>query len=178
MHLQEKKVSSEVKYQGLIFTITHDTAELENGKQAGRDVLHHPGGVCVIPVTDNNEIFLVKQFRYPFQTITTEVPAGKLDHGENHAECGKRELLEETGYTCKEYIYLGEMYPTPAYDTEITHIYLARGLELSKQNLDDDEFLDVVKVSLKDAVEMVMNGELKDGKTQIAILKAARMLNI
>ncbi len=178
MHLQEKKVSSEIKYDGIIFTITHDTAELENGNLAKRDVLHHSGGVCVIPVTGNNEIFLVKQFRYPFQTVTTEVPAGKLNPGESHAECGRRELLEETGCTCKEYIYLGEMYPTPAYDTEITHIYLARGLEFEKQNLDEDEFLDVVKLPLSDAVEMVMNGELKDGKTQIAILKAARILGI
>ncbi len=178
MHLQEKKISSEIKYDGIIFTITQDTAELENGNLAKRDVLHHSGGVCVIPVTENNEIFLVKQFRYPFQTVTTEVPAGKLNPGENHAECGRRELLEETGCTCKEYIYLGEMYPTPAYDTEITHIYLARGLEFKKQNLDEDEFLDVVKLPLSDAVEMVMSGELKDGKTQIAILKAARVLGI
>lgn len=178
MHLQEKKVSSEIKYNGIIFTITQDVAELENGNLAKRDVLHHSGGVCVIPVTDNNEIYLVKQFRYPFQTITTEVPAGKLNPGESHAECGKRELLEETGCTCREYTYLGEMYPTPAYDTEITHIYLARGLEFENQNLDEDEFLDVIKIPLSEAVKLVMDGKLKDGKTQIAILKAARILGI
>ena len=84
MHLQEKTLTSDVKYEGVIFTITHDTAELENGKTAPRDVLHHNGGVCVIPVTENNEIFLVKQFRYPFQTVTREVPAGKLEKGEDH----------------------------------------------------------------------------------------------
>lgn len=178
MHLQEKTISSETKYEGVIFEITQDTAELENGKTARRDVLHHSGGVCVIPVTDDNEIFLVKQFRYPFQEVTTEVPAGKLNPGENHAECGRRELLEETGCTCKEYVYLGKMYPTPAYDTEITHIYLAKGLEFNKQKLDEDEFLDVIKVPLNDAVDMVMRGELKDGKTQIAVLKAARILGI
>lgn len=178
MHLQEKTISSEIKYEGVIFTITSDTAELENGTTAVRDVLHHSGGVCVIPVTDDNEIFLVQQFRYPFQEITTEVPAGKLNQGESHAECGRRELLEETGCTCKEYIYLGEMYPTPAYDSEITHIYLAKGLEFSKQNLDEDEFLDVIKLPLSKAAEMVMNGEIKDGKTQVAVLKAARILGI
>ncbi|MCD8188534.1 MAG: NUDIX hydrolase [Ruminococcus sp.] len=178
MHLFEKTVSSETMYDGVIFTITRDLAELENGQTARRDVLHHSGGVCVIPITDSNEIFLVRQFRYPFQEITTEVPAGKLNSGENHAKCGRRELLEETGCTCSEYVYLGEMYPTPAYDSEITHIYLARGLEFSQQNLDEDEFLDVIRVSLAKAVEMVMNGEIKDGKTQIAILKAARILNI
>lgn len=178
MHLQEKTVSSEVKYEGMIFTITHDTAKLENGSLAGRDVLHHTGGVCVIPVTDNNEIYLVRQFRYPFKEVTVEIPAGKLDAGEDHAECGRRELLEETGLNCSEYVYLGKLYPVPAYDTEIIHIYLARGLSFDKQNLDEDEFLDVEKVPLAKTVEMVMDGEILDAKTQIAILKAARILGI
>ena len=178
MHLQEKTLTSDVKYEGVIFTITHDTAELENGKTAPRDVLHHNGGVCVIPVTENNEIFLVKQFRYPFQTVTREVPAGKLEKGEDHAECGRRELLEETGRTCSEYIYLGEMLPTPAYNSEITYMYLAKGLTFTSQSLDPDEFLDVERIPLSEAVAQVMDGTIRDGKTQIAILKAARMLGI
>lgn len=178
MHLQEKTLTSDVKYEGVIFTITHDTAELENGKTAARDVLHHNGGVCVIPVTENNEIYLVKQFRYPFQTVTREVPAGKLEKGEDHAECGRRELLEETGCTCSEYIYLGEMLPTPAYNSEITYMYLAKGLTFTSQSLDPDEFLDVERIPLSEAVAQVMDGTIRDGKTQIAILKAARMLGI
>lgn len=178
MHLDEKTLDSDVIYEGVIFTITHDTVELENGNTAIRDVLLHHGGVCVIPVTDENEIFLVKQFRYPFHTTTREVPAGKLERGENHAECGKRELLEETGCICDEYIYLGEMLPTPAYNSEITYMYMARGLHFEKQNLDPDEFLDVEKIPLADAVQLVMDGRIRDGKTQIAILKAARILNI
>ena len=178
MHLQEKTLSSEKKYEGVIFTITQDTAELENGKTAVRDVLWHSGGVCVIPVTDNNELLLVKQFRYPFQTVTVEAPAGKLNSGEEPAECGRRELLEETGCTCREYTFLGEMYPTPAYNSEITYIYMARELEFQKQSLDEDEFLDVIKVPVSRAVEMVMSGEIKDGKTQIDVLKAARILGI
>ena len=178
MHLEEKQLSSELIYEGPIFTITHDTVELENGNTAVRDVLHHNGGVCVIPVTDANEIFLVKQLRYPFQLVTVEVPAGKLEKGEDHAECGRRELLEETGCTCSEYIYLGKMLPTPAYNTEITYMYLARGLSFEKQSLDEDEFLDVERMPLAEAVEKVMDGTFTDGKTQIAILKAARMLGI
>ncbi|MBR0140676.1 MAG: NUDIX hydrolase [Ruminococcus sp.] len=178
MHLQEKTLKSETIYEGPIFTITHDTVELENGNETIRDVLLHHGGVCVIPITDNNEIYLVKQFRYPFRTVTREVPAGKLEKGEDHAQCGKRELLEETGCTCTEYIYLGEMYPTPAYNSEITHMYLARGLSFEKQNLDPDEFLDVEKIPLSEAVELVMDGKIKDGKTQVVILKAARILGI
>ncbi|MDE6670983.1 MAG: NUDIX hydrolase [Ruminococcus sp.] len=178
MHLQEKTITSDTVYEGRIFTIVHDTAELENGEAAIRDVLLHSGGVCVIPVTDNNEIFMVKQFRYPFREVTTEIPAGKLEKGESHYECGRRELVEETGFTCTEYIYLGEIYPTPAYNTEIIHVYLARGLNLKEQNLDDDEFLDVEKIPLTQAVEMVMDGRIKDAKTQIAVLKTARILGI
>ena len=157
MHLDEKTINSDIIYEGVIFTITHDTVELENGNAAVRDVLLHHGGVCVIPVTDENEIFLVKQFRYPFHTTTMEVPAGKLEKGENHAECGRRELLEETGCICDEYIYLGEMLPTPAYNSEVTHIYMARGLHFEKQNLDPDEFLDVEKIPLAEAVKLVMD---------------------
>ena len=178
MHLQEKTITSDSIYEGPIFTITHDTAELENGKTAVRDVLHHHGGVCVIPITENNEIFLVKQFRYPFQTVTREVPAGKLEKGEDHAVCGRRELLEETGYTCSEYIYLGEMLPTPAYNSEVTYMYLAKGLTFSSQNLDPDEFLDVERIPLAEAVKQVMDGTIRDGKTQVTILKAARILGI
>ena len=178
MHLEEKTIKSETIYEGPIFTITHDTALLENGETAIRDVLWHHGGVCVIPVTEDNEIFLVKQFRYPFRTATREVPAGKLEKGEDHAECGRRELMEETGYSCDEFIYLGEMLPTPAYNSEITHIYLAKGLKCGEQKLDADEFLDVEKIPLADAVKLVMDGTLRDGKTQVAILKAARILGI
>lgn len=178
MHLQEKKLSSETVYEGPIFTITHDTVELENGASSIRDVLHHNGGVCVIPITDDNEIYLVKQFRYPFAAVTREVPAGKLEKGEDHAECGRRELLEETGCTCSELVYLGEMLPTPAYDSEITHLYLAKGLSYEKQQLDPGEFLDVEKIPLTEAIQLVMDGKIRDGKTQIVILKAARILGI
>ena len=178
MHLEEKSLSSETIYEEVIFTVQKDSAELENGTVARRDIILHSGGVCVIPVTENNEIFMVKQYRYPFHEITCEVPAGKLNYGENHAECGRRELLEETGCTCREYIYLGEMYPTPAYNSEITHMYLAKGLEYKNQNLDEDEFLDVIKIPLEKALRMVMDNEIKDGKTQIVILKASRLLGI
>ncbi len=178
MHLEEKTLTSETVFEGKIFTITHDTVELENGNTAIRDCLLHHGGVCVLPVNENNEVLLVKQFRYPFRTVTLEAPAGKLEKGEDHAVCGRRELLEETGCTCSEYTFMGEMYPTPAYNTEITYMYLARGLSYEKQSLDADEFLDVVKLPLSEAVEMVMNGTIPDGKTQIVLLKAARILGI
>lgn len=178
MHLHEKTIESKVVYEGPIFTITHDIAELEDGKTAVRDVLHHNGGVCVIPVTDNNEIYLVRQFRYPFSCVTREVPAGKREKDEDPAQCGRRELLEETGCTCAEYIFLGETLPVPAYNSEIIYMYLAKGLTLVQQKLDEGEFLDVEKIPLTEAVQLVMDGRIRDGKTQIAILKAARIIGI
>ena len=178
LNFTEKTLDSQTVYEGPIFTITHDTVQLVDGSRSTRDVLLHNGGVCVIPVTDNNEIYMVRQFRYPFRTVTLEVPAGKLESGEDHSVCGRRELLEETGFVCSEFTYLGETFPTPAYNSEIVHMYLARGLEYQKQNLDEGEFLEVDKIPLSDAVKMVMDSEIKDSKTQLIILKAARILGI
>ncbi|MCD7800832.1 MAG: NUDIX hydrolase [Ruminococcus sp.] len=175
MHLFEKQKSSDTIYNGRIFTVTKDIVELEDNTQADREVVHHNGGVCVIPVTDDNCILMVKQFRYAVNEATLEIPAGKLESNESHYNAGKRELLEETGHECSEYIFLGRIYPTPAYVTENIYMYLAKGLTYKGQNLDSDEFLDVVKVPLNDAVKMVMNGEIKDSKTQIGILKAQYM---
>ena len=151
--------------------------ELENGSVVGRDVVHHSGGVCVVPLTENNEVLFVRQFRYPYQKVLLEIPAGKLNYGEDHYACGLRELKEETGCSAKEYTYLGCLYPTPAYDTEIIHMYLAKGLESGEQKLDDDEFLEVTKIPLDKAVEMVMNNEIEDAKTQLALLKTKMLLN-
>lgn len=176
MHLFEKKKSSEVIYKGKIFTVTKDIAELENNTQAIREVVHHSGGVCIIPVTEDNCILMVKQFRYPFSEAILEIPAGKLEVGENHYDAGKRELLEETGNECSEYKFLGEIYPTPAYVTEKIYMYMATGLTYKGQKLDNDEFLDIVKVPLEQAIKMVLNGEIKDSKTQIGILKAKYIL--
>lgn len=179
MHLYEKKLSGDTVYKGRIFEITHDIVELENGKTADRDVLHHNGGVCVIPITDDNEIYLVKQFRYPLKTVTREVPAGKLEKGEDPEQCGRRELLEETGFTCEEFTFLGTLHPVPAYDTEKIYMYMARKLSTPQgQSLDEDEFLDVEKLPLSQAVQQVMDGEITDSKSQAIILKAARLLGV
>lgn len=178
MHLQEKTVGTEPIFDGKIIKVQRDQAELENGAVVTRELVIHPGGVCIVPVNENGEVYLVKQFRYPFQEVLTEVPAGKLEFGENHRDAGLRELKEETGAECENFEYLGVMYPSVAYLTEKIHMYLATGLKFDKQSLDEDEFLDVVKVKLSDAVDMVLNGEIKDGKTQTALLLAARKLGI
>lgn len=176
MHLFEKTVESELVFDGKIITVKKDKAELENGEIVNRELVIHPGGVCVVPINENGEVLMVKQFRYPFQEALVEVPAGKLEFGEDHREAGLRELREETGAVCEKFEYLGVCYPSVAYLTEKIHMYLATGLTFENQDLDDDEFLDVIKIKLEDAVEMVMNNELPDAKTQCAILKAARIL--
>ncbi len=176
MHLFEKTVTSELIFDGKIITVKKDTAELENGEIVNRELVVHPGGVCVVPINENGEVLMVKQFRYPFKEALVEIPAGKLEVGEDHREAGLRELREETGAVCEKFEYLGVCYPSVAYLTEKIHMYLATGLTFENQDLDDDEFLDVMKIKLEDAVEMVMNNELPDAKTQCAILKAARIL--
>lgn len=176
MHLFEKTVESELIFDGKIITVKKDRAELENGEIVNRELVIHPGGVCIVAITDEDEILMVKQFRYPFQTALTEIPAGKLEFGEDHREAGLRELKEETGATCEKFEYLGVCYPSVAYLTEKIHMYLATGLSFDKQKLDEDEFLDVIRIKIDDAVNMIMNNEIEDAKTQCAILKAARLL--
>lgn len=178
MHLEEKTLSSEQKFDGKVVKLFVDQAELENGEKVIREVIKHPGGVCILPLDEDNNVLMVRQFRYPSHKVLLEIPAGKMEYGEDHRECGLRELKEETGCTCDEFTYLGNLIPTPAYDTEVIHMYLARGLHSGEQKLDADEFLDVEKIPLDKAVEMVMNNEIADAKTQIALLKTKQMLGL
>jgi ADP-ribose pyrophosphatase len=174
--VNEKTIDSEEIFDGKVVKLFRDNVELENGYKATREVIRHPGGVCVAAVDEDENIYFVKQFRYPFQTVLTELPAGKLEYGESHRECGIRELKEEIGAEAESFEYMGCLYPTVAYDTEIIHMYLARGLSFGSQHLDDGEFLDVIKMPLKEAYDKVMNNEIRDSKTQLAILKAVHML--
>ncbi|MBP1560284.1 MAG: NUDIX hydrolase [Oscillospiraceae bacterium] len=176
MHLFEKTVSSEMIFDGKIITVKKDKAELENGEIVNRELVVHPGGVCIVPVNEKGEILMVKQFRYPFGEALLEIPAGKLEFGEDHREAGLRELREETGAVCEKFEYLGVCYPSVAYLTEKIHMYLATGLSFENQDLDDDEFLDVLKIKFEDVLKMIMDGEIPDAKTQCAVLKAARIL--
>ena len=177
MKLTEKTVSQKMLVEGKIINLRQDIVTLENGRTTLRDVVEHPGGVCVLPLTEENEVILVKQFRYPYQEVLLELPAGKLDKGEEEPlHCGMRELEEEAGVTAEEYLSLGQMYPSPGYCDEIIHLYLARKLQPSRQHLDEDEFLEVYKMPFAQVLEMVLNGEIKDAKTQLAILKTAVLL--
>ena len=154
-----------------------DSVELEDGKKSFREVIKHPGGVCVLPMDEEGNVLFVRQFRYPHKKVLLEIPAGKLEYGENPSECGIRELKEETGCTCDRYEYLGSLIPTPAYCGEVIHMYLARGLHYGEQKLDSGEFLDIEKIPLDRAVEMIMNNEIEDSKTQIAVLKTRLKLD-
>lgn len=172
MYQNEKKISSEQIFDGVVVKLFKDKVVLDNGYETAREVIHHPGGVCVVALDEDENVYMVKQFRYPFSTALLEVPAGKLEYGEDHRECGKRELKEEVGATAESFEYMGCLYPTVAYDTEIIHMYLARKLSFGEQHLDDGEFLDVIKVPLDEAFKMVMENKLPDAKTQTAIMKA------
>lgn len=171
MHLEEKQLSSERIYDGKVVCLRKDAVELENGGTAFREVVEHHGGVCVAALTPENEIYFVRQFRYPMGKAILEIPAGKLEQGENPLECGIRELKEEIGAKASEIIDLGEMYPSPGYSAEHIYCYLAKKLSFSEQKLDEDEFLDVVKLPLEKAIEMILSGEIPDAKTQVAVMK-------
>ena len=176
MNLEEKTLTQEYRFRGRIINLRTDTAELPNGEVAGREVVEHPGGVCVAPLTDSGELLFVRQFRYPYGEILLELPAGKRDRAEEDPlECGKRELLEETGATAIRYRSLGCVYPSPGFCNEVIHLYLAEGLSFGKAQPDEDEFVEVERIPLSEAVTMVMNGEIRDAKTQIAILKIAEL---
>ena len=156
----EKTIDSKVIYEGKILTLRRDTVELENGNHAAREVIDHPGGVAVLAIDEHEHILFVSQFRYPFGGVMLELPAGKLERGENPQECGVRELSEECGCKADCFVPLAKMYPTCAYDTEIIHIFL-----------DEDEFLTVRRIPVEKAVQMVLDGEIPDAKTQLGILK-------
>lgn len=172
MNLDEKTVKSETVYEGRVISLIKDTVTLPNGDTATREVVTHRGGVGVIAEDENGNILFVKQFRYPYKEVVLEIPAGKRDSlDEDPLECGKRELKEETGATAKNFYSLGSLYPTPGYCGEIIWIFAAKGLEFGNQHLDSDEFLNVEKIPLEKAIEMVLEDKIKDSKTQIAILK-------
>ena len=178
MDLDERKVHSETVFDGKIIKVKLDQAELPNGDLASREVVEHPGGVCVLALGEDHNVTLVRQFRYSIQQQLLELPAGKLEYGEDHASAAARELSEETGLEAEEWTYLGYMLPTPAYCTEKIHMYLARRLKRLKQHLDEDEFLDVLAMPFETLVKKVMDNTITDGKTAAAALKTKVLLGL
>lgn len=177
MDLNEKTLSQKKIFNGEVIKLRVDTVKTPSGNTATREIVEHPGGVCILPIDENGNVIMEWQYRHPFGTLLYELPAGKLIKGEDPLECGKRELEEETGLCAREYISLGKAYPTPGFCTETIHLYLAKGLYKGTKNPDEDEFIELQSEPLEKLVDKVLSGEIRDAKTCIALLKANEMLN-
>lgn len=178
MDLIEKTISSASIFQGVIVDLRVDQIELPNGKPARREVVSHPGGVAVVPYHEDGTVTVVRQFRYPFGRVVTELPAGKLERGEDHRLAGLRELEEETGLTADQFIYLGGLLASPGFSDEVIHLYLARGLHEGACHPDPDEFLEFERLPFQALLDQAVRGELEDAKTVAGILKTKVLLDL
>lgn len=175
--LTETQTSSEEIFDGAVLHVFKDQIRLPDGRAAERELIRHVGAVCVIPLTEDKNVIVERQYRYPIAQPVIEIPAGKLDYpGEDRLEAAKRELHEETGYTADRWTDIGLYYGAPAFSDEKISMYLAEGLHRGEQDLDEDEFLEVFEMPLSKLVNMVVTGEIVDGKTQVAVLKAAQII--
>lgn len=176
-NLVEKKISGERVFDGVLLHVNKDEVELPNGHTAIREWIEHPGASSIIPLLPDNQIILVRQFRYPVGKVTLEVPAGKLDKtGEDPIECAKRELSEETGYTAGKIWKLTTIATTVGFTNEYIHLYAASDLTPGKIHPDSDEFINVVKVPLTAALQMVESGKIYDAKSAVSILLLAKQV--
>ncbi len=176
MEMNEKTLTRNDIYSGKIIKVHVDEIEQASGRKAKRECVDHPGGVCVAAVTANRELLFVRQFRYPYKEVVLELPAGKLEPGEDPFDAIKRELREETGCTGVDWQFCGNMYPTPGYCNEIIRLWACKvEKDLGELDLDEGEVIEVEKIPLEEAVRMVMDNEIPDAKTQVLILKAARL---
>ena len=180
MDLTEHTVSSLTIFEGHIVKLTLDQVRLPDGNPASREVVYHPGGVAVLALDEENNVYLVRQYRYPIRQLLLELPAGKLDHGaeEDRLLGAKRELSEETGLEAEEWTYLGYTLASPGFCTEALHMYLARKLTRKQQHLDEDEFLDVVVMPFEQLVRQVMDGTITDAKSVSTTLKVKVLLGL
>ena len=178
MELWEKMVENKRAFDGILLHLDVDTVALPDGHTAIREVVRHPGGVCVLPLHADGTVSVVRQYRYPYGEVVTELPAGKLEPGEDPFDAIKRELSEETGFTAGEWFEMGLFYPTPGYTDERLHLYFARDLTSGATHPDEDEFLEGDRVSLDELLNQVMTGQLKDGKSIALILKVKRFLEL
>lgn len=176
MDYTEKTLTVQDKFRGRIVYMHVDKVLLPDGSESTREVVEHSGGVAIIPVDEDGNVYCVRQYRYALGKHLLEVPAGKLNQGEDPFECAVRELAEETGFSADNFVSMGFFYPSVGYCKEKIYIYLATGLHRGKAHLDEGEFLDVEKYPLDTLAQMVENNELHDGKSVIAVLRARNYL--
>ncbi len=172
MIFEEKTMKSERIYEGKILSVRIDTVELPDKKYSKREIVEHPGAVAIVPITNEEEIVFVKQFRKATETVLLEIPAGKLEINEQPAECAIRELKEETGLDAEKMEYIFDYFSSPGFTNEKIHIFIATGVITGEPTPEDDEYIDVVKINIKEAMNMISNGTIKDGKTIIGIFMA------
>jgi len=171
------KVNGRVKlHHGKVFQLMRENVTLPNGVTIDLDIIRHPGASATVPITDNNSVILIQQYRHAIGDFIWEIPAGTLDPHESPLECAKRELTEETGFSAEKWQKLGEITPVPGYSDERIHVFLASQLSSATQNLDKDEVLNVHARNLEDAIEMIMKGVIQDGKTIAGLLLAHHKL--
>ena len=169
--MQERKLSSEMKFDGKLIKVTYDIADV-NGKEAWREVVHHPGASAVVAIDEDNRIIMEKQFRYALNDYLLEIPAGKLDAGEDPLVCAKRELEEETGIIASEWISLGTIATSPGFCNEVIHLYVAKGLSKGEIHWDEDEYVEVERYTLDELLQRIKEETIKDSKTLSALLLA------
>ncbi len=175
---EETQKSSDLIFDGKVLHLYRDEIYLPDGREAFREYCRHIGAVCVVPITDEGEVICVRQYRYPLADVVLEIPAGKLDaKDEDPTEAVLRELREETGASCKKLTYMGKYFSSPAILDECIYMYMAEGLEFGDTDFDDDEFIESARIPLDELVAMIMRGEVIDGKTQAAVMRAAYALS-
>jgi ADP-ribose pyrophosphatase len=165
-------------HQGRVFTLVTENITLSNGTTFDIDIIHHPGASAIVPLTAQNTVILIRQYRHAVGDYIWEIPAGTLDPGESPAACAKRELTEETGFLANQLKKLGEITPVPGYSDERIHIFLATELSPAEQNLDKDEMLNVHEISFDNAMEMIYKGEIQDSKTIAGLFMAKKCLSV
>jgi len=170
MKFYEEKIDSRRVFEGKMINVRVDRVRLPDGKESTREVVDHPGAVVIVPVL-GEKILFVEQYRYPIEQVLLELPAGKLDPGESPEECAKRELEEETGYKAKKLSYLGKIFTTPGFTTEVIHIFAAEDLEKTTQNTDPDEFIEVKELHIEEVLSLLRNAEIEDSKTICALTR-------
>jgi ADP-ribose pyrophosphatase len=167
LHLKEVQVDSKLAYEGHFLKVQRDTVRLPDGKQSKREYIKHPGAVVILPLFDDGNVLLERQYRYPLQKVFIEFPAGKIDPNEDPLDCAKRELQEETGYTAADWQFLCTIHNAIAYSDEHLDIFLARGLIAGESRLDDGEFLETFTATVPDMLSWIREGKISDVKTVI-----------